>query len=243
MNLKIAILTTETPHHIHFVRELSNYYKDIKIFCETGKTKLQYFKNLHSFEKKRSKYEASIWFKEKKIKIQEVADTNKFVSINNIDAFKAIKKYNADLIIVFGTSPLKNKIISLNPNKILNLHGGDPERYRGLDSHLWAIYHNDFSALWTTLHRLTAKLDSGDIVAQSSIPITRNLPLHALQAINTNICVKLTLSAIDMYDKYGIILSRQQRNLGRYYSAMPKDIKTICLQKFNNFTKNIKNAT
>ena len=39
MNIKIAILTTETLHHVHFVRTILNYYKNLKIFCETGKIK------------------------------------------------------------------------------------------------------------------------------------------------------------------------------------------------------------
>ena len=122
-------------------------------------------------------------------------------------------------------------MIEIKSNKIFNLHGGDPERYRGLDSHLWSIYHNDFTALLTTLHRLVSKLDTGDIVAKCSIPITRNLPLYKLQAMNTEICIKLTLNLIDTFVKYGNIASRPQRKLGRYYSAMPKDLKTICFQK------------
>ena len=146
-------------------------------------------------------------------------------------------KYNPDLIIVFGTKPIQNKLIEVKQNKIFNLHGGDPERYRGLDSHLWSIYHNDFSALLSTLHRLVPKLDAGDIVAQCSIPITTNSPLYKLQAMNTEICIKITLNLIDTFVKYGDIASRPQRKLGRYYSAMPKALKTICLQKFKNFTK------
>ena len=177
--------------------------------------------------------------KKKKLKLNEIANTEKFDSINDADALRSIKKYNPDLMIVFGTRRIENKLIGIKSNKIFNLHGGDPERYRGLDSHLWSIYHNDFSALVTTLHRIEPKLDTGDIVAQCSVPITKNLQLYALQAMNTEICIKLTLNLIDTFIKYGNIITRPQRKLGRYYSAMPRDLKTICFQKFKNFTKNI----
>ena len=239
MNIKIAILTTETLHHVHFVRTILNYYKNLKIFCETGKIKKYPFKTLHPFEIKRKEFEKLKWFEKKKLKLNEIAATEKFDSINDADALRSIKKYNPDLIIVFGTKRIENKLIEIKSNKIFNLHGGDPERYRGLDSHLWSIYHNDFTALLTTLHRLVSKLDTGDIVAKCSIPITRNLPLYKLQAMNTEICIKLTLNLIDTFVKYGNIASRPQRKLGRYYSAMPRDLKTICFQKFKNFTKNI----
>ena len=29
------------------------------------------------------------------------------------------------------------------------------QKYRGLDSHYWSIYHKDFESLVTTLHRVT----------------------------------------------------------------------------------------
>ena len=239
MNIKIAILTKETPHHVHFVREILNYYKDLKIFFETGKIKNQPFKTSHPFEKKRKEFEISKWFKNNRLNLSNFVDTEKFYSINDIDAVRSIKQYNADLVVVFGTIRIENIIIDLNSSKIFNLHGGDPERYRGLDSHLWSIYHNDFSALLTTLHIIKPKLDTGDIVAQCSVPITKNLPLYALRAMNTEMCIKLTLNLIDTFVKYGNIASRPQRKLGRYYSAMPKDLKTICFQKFKNFTRNI----
>ena len=57
-------------------------------------------------------------------------------------------------------------MISIFENKIFNLHGGDPEKYRGLDSHYWSIYHNDFKSLITTLHKVRPILDTGEIVLQ-----------------------------------------------------------------------------
>jgi len=240
MSIKIGILTTNTPHHTYFVKEILKYYSDLRVFSETGDIKSQPFKTFHPFEKKRREYETTKWFNGKKTNLDDIANTKNFSSINNNSAIQEIKKYNPDLIIVFGTGPLKPKVLEINPYNIFNLHGGDPERYRGLDTHLWAIYHNDFSALLTTLHRMAPKLDTGEIVLQSSIPIKRNLPLHCLQSMNTIICSKLTLSAINMFHIHGEIFSRPQLKLGRYYSAMPSNLKTICVKKFKNYSKNKK---
>ena len=240
MSIKIGILTTNTPHHTYFVKEILKHYDDLKVFSETDNIKSQSFKTFHPFEKKRREYEITKWFNGKKTNLDDIVDTKNFSSLNNNSAIREIKKYNPDLIIVFGTRPLKPKVLEINPHNIFNLHGGDPERYRGLDSHLWAIYHDDFKALLTTLHRMAPKLDTGEIVLQSSIPIKRNLPLHCLQSMNTNICLKLTVSAINMFHMYGEIFSRPQKKLGRYYSAMPSDLKTICVKKFKNFIKNKK---
>ena len=172
-----------------------------------------------------------------KTNLDDVANTQKLSNLNDVEAVNALMENNADIILVFGTQPLKSHILDINPNNIFNLHGGDPEKYRGLDSHLWAIYQNEFSGLVTTLHRLSIKLDTGEIVNQAILPIKNSLPLYALREINTERCLKLTLKAIEMKVSSGKIPSSPQRQLGNYYSAMPKELKSICVQKFQNFTK------
>ena len=237
MSLKIAILTTQTLHHTYFVKEIIKYHSDVMVFCETENFKTYPFETHHSFEDERDEYEIKKWFAGKKIILDDIVDIQKFSTLNNSEALSALKKNNADILIVFGTRPLKSSIIEINPDHIFNLHGGDPEKYRGLDSHLWAIYHNDFSSLVTTLHRLSLKLDTGDIVHQNILPITEAIPLYALRSINTEMCLKLTLNIIKTNALNEEIVSRPQRQLGRYYSAMPRDLKSICIQKFQNFAK------
>ena len=238
MSLKIGILTTETVHHTFFVRELIKNYTDVTVFCESREVKSKPFETNHPFEKSRDKYEIDKWFKEKRIELEDIVDVKKFLSLNSPEAVKALKIKKLDIVIVFGTGRLKPQVIGINPNRIFNLHGGDPEKYRGLDTHLWAIYHNDFSALMTTLHRLTDKLDTGDIINQTVLPVPKKLPLHALRSLNTEICLKLTINTIQMISQYGEVFSRPQNQIGRYYSAMPKDLKSECIKKFENFTRN-----
>lgn len=235
MSVKIGILTTETNHHIYFVRELIKIYKNLTVFCETSNNALFSSQVLHPYEKKRNEYELKIWFKDKRLKFEDVAPTYRFNSLNSIDAVQSLEKNNSDLLVVFGTGPLKKSIIDIKPNHVFNLHGGDPEKYRGLDSHLWSIYNNDFLSLITTLHRLDLKLDTGDIVFKSLIPLYANLPLYALRQLNTNICIKLTIKLIETFKSNGVILSRPQRKLGNYYSSMPNNLKSICEKKFNKF--------
>ncbi len=57
MSLKIAILTTNTPHHTYFVRELIKHYNDVTVFCETAKFKVPFFDVNHPFEDERNEHE------------------------------------------------------------------------------------------------------------------------------------------------------------------------------------------
>jgi methionyl-tRNA formyltransferase len=141
-----------------------------------------------------------------------------------------------DATIVFGTGKLKAPVLSVQPERMFNLHGGDPQEYRGLDTHLWAIYHGDFSGLVTTLHRVAPALDDGDIVASAAVPLHRSMGLHELRAANTEVCLALTLAALTQLAEDGHVLSRRQSRAGRYYSFMPAILKDLVCAKFASHT-------
>ena len=98
-----------------------------------------------------------------------------FSSIND-PAHSKIEELNPDMVIIFGTSKVSPNIISIPTKLCLNLHGGAPEYYRGLDSHLWAIYHNDFENLITTMH-FEPELDSGRIIFQEQLELSKDSTL------------------------------------------------------------------
>lgn len=234
--MKVAVLTTETPHHIYFVRELQKIFGGVIVFSETLNLKAA-FDTSHSFEGLRDDFEWNEWFDGRKTGFSEYAKVYSFSSMNEENAIQALKKESPDVVLVFGTGLLKENLIRVCPYNIYNLHGGDPESYRGLDSHLWAIYHRDFSSLVTTLHRLDASLDTGDIVLQGQIPITQGMGLYMLRAVNTQLCVQLAAATIDMCSRFGNVVSRRQRQVGRYYSSMPSTLKSICCKNFEKYIK------
>ncbi|HWP95227.1 MAG TPA: formyltransferase family protein [Syntrophomonadaceae bacterium] len=236
--MKIALLTTDTLHHTYFFRELSRTYSiDTVIIEKLSSAPL--FETHHSYEDDRDSYERSVFFHGADISIHDVADCLTVDAINCFKTVQCLSKTTPDVVIVFGTSKLGREIIDCCPRGIINLHGGDPEYYRGLDSHLWAIYHNDFTGLITTLHRVNQDLDAGEIINQGAVPVFKGMGLHELRHHNTDICLMLVLSALDFFSRYGDFLSRPQRKQGRYYSFMPSVLKEICVKKFRNYAEGI----
>jgi methionyl-tRNA formyltransferase len=230
--VKVAILTTDTPHHAYFVNQLLSLGHDVTVFCETNSSVKVPFETQHSFETRRDEYEWSRWFKGQRISMSQLARSFDVGSMNEASAIEQLAKSRTDVIVVFGTGLLRPPVIAVNEQGIFNLHGGDPEEYRGLDTHLWAIFHRDFGGLVTTLHRLDTGLDTGQIVSQGLIQLTRNMALHELRAANTELCVQLAADALRSLERDGEVASRPQRKKGRYYSAMPAVLKTVCAERF-----------
>ena len=231
--MKILILTTKTPHHHFFIKQLLKFYsKEVEVFFEEKKISFP-FKVSHRFESKRILYEKKKFFDNKNFTLKKGLS---FYDINSKECIKKIRNLNPKIIIVFGTGKIKDEIINEFKNKIFNLHGGDPALYRGLDSHLWGIYHNDYN-FYVTLHKLEKKLDTGNIIFKKKI-IKKNLKIFEIRYFTTLICIDLSKKLIQNFLNNKKIKEVKLKSIGRYYSAMPSSIKNICYNKMNSFYEN-----
>ncbi len=237
--MKIIVLTTNTPHHLYFINEISTRFEISGIVIEK-KQLTSNFEIFHSFEEKRDIYEKNELLQKKDLRFENYSQTISVNNINDKECLDYIKIIQPDVIIAFGVGIVRERLIKECPEGFINLHGGDPEYYRGLDSHLWAIYHKDFSHLIVTLHRLNPKLDDGEIIHQKKIKLNNQLSLYKLRSENTKICVELVLSALSRFKQKKEFISKPQQRSGRYYSFMPSVLKEICLKYYNNHLKNLK---
>lgn len=235
--MKVIILTTETPHHTYFVQEISKEFPIDLVLNETNLLKAP-FETDHPFETQRDRLERETWFADENPSLSEVCDTEirSFSSINDPDAISTLTACSPNVVVVFGTGLLHSPVIAACPNGIINLHGGDPEEYRGLDTHMWAVYHGDFNALKTTLHHVDSSLDNGKIISQKAIVINSRMKLHELRRANTEVCVDLVKNALKHFQETGVFLSDAQLKKGRMYSFMPMPLKEICVKRFETYT-------
>ena len=232
--MKIIFLTSCKTHHKFLISKISKT-EDVYVFKENDtispkfKTHSKIEKLTESFE---NKYMSTENFK-KSIISQETFD-----SINSDKVLTKLKVLNPNLIFVLGTKKISSNIIEEFNGSLINLHGGDAERYRGLDSHLWAIYHKDFDALKVTAHFVSKELDEGEIVKKEKLDLSNISSIAQLRYQNILTCEKILSEIINEYKFNGVFKSKKQNdNYSRYYSFMPKDLKPICIKKFNKFIR------
>ena len=77
------------------------------------------------------------------------------------------------LFSFYYRSMLRAPLLGLPPRGALNMHGSLLPKYRGRSPVNWAIIHGE-TQTGATLHYMAAKADSGDIVAQRTVPILPN---------------------------------------------------------------------
>ncbi len=84
-----------------------------------------------------------------------------------------IKKYNINLICLAGFMKILSKKFIKNFNgKILNIHPSLLPKYKGLNTHRRAI-NNKENYSGCTVHLVNHKLDSGEIILQNKVKISK----------------------------------------------------------------------
>lgn len=236
--MRVALLTTDTPHHTYYAWRLAERFPLQTIVIET-RTLAPSFETAHPFERERDEYEQSVLLKGFSGSFRDIAPVCQVATVQTAEAQRVLRNIAPEIVLIFGTGRCPPAVTESASVACLNLHGGNPEWYRGLDTHLWAIYHGEFEHLVTTLHHTEAALDVGAIVLQTQLGLTRESRLPELRSVNTRACLDLSLAALQLVDAGRALPARRQVQRGRYYSFMPAVLKTQCVEKFERHVRTL----
>ena len=117
--------------------------------------------------------------KKSKIKYYTIDYKRKFSDKKKI--FSKLKIFKIELICLAGYMKILSKsFINKFQGKILNIHPSLLPKYKGLDTHRKVIENKDkYSG--STVHFVTSKLDSGKIVLQQKIKVSRKDNVKSLE--------------------------------------------------------------
>jgi hypothetical protein len=87
---------------------------------------------------------------------------------------EAMGRLQPDVILVFGTSLLKQPLIERFEGRIINLHLGLSPYYRGAGTNFWPLVNREPEYCGATIHLLDAGVDSGPILAHVRPEIGRD---------------------------------------------------------------------
>ena len=100
---------------------------------------------------------------------QSECETLRVESINDAAVIDLLRKTQPELVVVLGTSILKETVLAAAPC-FVNLHAGITPMYRGAHGQFWAVHNRDFDNVGVTLHFVDKGIDTGTIVKQARFP-------------------------------------------------------------------------
>jgi methionyl-tRNA formyltransferase len=81
-----------------------------------------------------------------------------------------MRSVTPDHAVIYGTNIIKEDVFTIPRLGSINLHQGRAPYYRGGPPVFWELY-NDESSVGLTVHYVEAKVDSGAIVLQDTVPL------------------------------------------------------------------------
>ncbi|EHZ6870633.1 bifunctional UDP-4-amino-4-deoxy-L-arabinose formyltransferase/UDP-glucuronic acid oxidase ArnA [Providencia rettgeri] len=121
-------------------------------------------------------------------------------NVNHPLWIERIREMKPDVIFSFYyRDMLSEELLAIAPKGAFNLHGSLLPKYRGRAPINWALLKGE-SETGVTLHKMVAKADAGDIIAQEKVVITdtdTSLTLHAKVREAAEVLLEKTLPLIE----------------------------------------------
>jgi len=145
-------------------------------------------------------------------------------AINSPQLLDYLKPFNPDIIVVLGSSVLRQEIISLPSVAVMNIHSGLSPYYRGTWSYGWPLVNREPEYIGVTVHHVNTGIDTGDIIYQTKPLLSGSDDLNAIFLKVIAEGIELMVKAIDEISRRGSIASYQQpRDAGRLYTMKDFD--------------------
>ncbi len=137
-----------------------------------------------------------------------------------------LKSFHPDIIVYGAYRILRKNIIDIPNIGILSAHPGLLPKYRGVDVIPWAIYHGD--PLGVSIHFIDEKIDTGDVVAQRLIKVTKGDTFDTLMDQADKLAGELMCEVLVKYisaETIEVIPQFQLKNEGKQFYRMPSKLR------------------
>ena len=166
--MKVILLTSNAIRHKYVANCLANNTKEFLVISECKKNDSLTSEEITSSEieqhfSERFKTEQKVFLNNNYFSCNVVPILHNEINLPHV--YDIIKQFNPDLMIAFGSSIIKEPLLSLlKSGKFINLHLGLSPYYRGSGTNFWPFINNELEYVGSTILHIDPGVDTGDIV-------------------------------------------------------------------------------
>lgn len=181
--MKIVIFTSNALRH-KFVANTLSQHADALIIAECKKSDApkdggeimspieKHFADRHLAENKY--FKGNETFEGRTLPIE-------YKEVNSPFIHDVVKEFSPDMGFVFGSSIIKEPLLSLIPSgRFVNMHLGLSPYYRGSGTNFWPFINEELEYIGATLLHIDAGIDTGDIIAHVRPDIEMGDTVHSV---------------------------------------------------------------
>jgi len=144
-------------------------------------------------------------------------------NINSEDFLKDLREMDLDLIISIAAPQIfKKKLIEIPTRGCINIHNAKLPKYRGMLPNFWQMLNGE-KAVGTTVHRINAGVDDGEILLQRETPIERGESLDSLIKKTKRFGAGLIVETVRMIKTDTLSPMPNSKEEATYFSFPTKD--------------------
>jgi len=240
--MKIVILTSNGLRHKFFANSLSSKSDDTLIISESKSTnsenlKLNDTNPIDEHFKLRNKTE-EFFFPNNPSFIKESLSIP-YKDLNREDIFQKIKEFKPDIIFIYGSSIIKEPLLSFTTTiPTFNLHLGISPYYRGSGTNFWPFVNEELEYVGSTILHINSGIDTGKIICHTRPKIEFGDDVHSIGCKIIQSSVQSLLEIMKMIDKGIKPVSTSQWSVDneKYYKT--SDFNEEILLKYKNNLNN-----
>lgn len=162
-----------------------------------------------------------------------------YKEVNLPYVFELVQNFKPDMMFVFGSSIIKEPLVSLTPNKFVNMHLGISPYYRGSGTNFWPFINNELEFVGSTLLHLDPGIDTGDIIEHVRPQFEKNDNVHTIGCKVIQESTKHLIKLMKMVENSESLPRIKQWKIPneKYYKS--KDFNDIILSQYY---KNLQNG-
>ncbi|RJQ53801.1 MAG: hypothetical protein C4526_06200 [Nitrospiraceae bacterium] len=260
--MKVLVLTSYTPHNVYLVNRLTSKKEIVAKVTEnrpllsSNRQKMEVRKKMIQkyglirtlnklfYNKYKTVYVNSrsadtvknlLFPGSREIKYTLDVPSIETANINDKKCIDFVSAYNPDIIAVCGTGVIKPEVFRLSRYGTINIHCGITPEYRSADPILWALYNNEPDKVGVTVHFVDEGIDTGDIIYQKAVGVTKDDNLDALYCKCIKTGAELMIKAIDDIERGEVKTFRKDAVPGRAYYHMD-----LGIWQYMNFLRRFK---
>lgn len=132
-------------------------------------------------------------------------------SVNSHETKLLLQNIKPDIVVVNGTRIISKEILNSTEAIFINTHSGITPKYRGVHGGYWALANNDKENCGTTVHIVDSGIDTGGIIYQQTINVTKKDNYCTYPLYQTSIGIEMMKKSINDYKSND--LKTQNNNL------------------------------
>jgi phosphoribosylglycinamide formyltransferase-1 len=219
---RVVILTADEDRHAYFRARMSNdaRFSVIAAYCEGREQSLsnRVLANKESSEleiahvKAREQAERD-FFQEPTLLYGDKSNPIKIKrgDINRDNVVEEIVDLKPDLLVCYGSSLIKSKLLTVFKRRFINAHLGLSPYYRGSGTNVWPLIRNEPYMVGATFMHIDAGTDTGVIIHQIRADIVLGDSPHS---IGNRMIRKMTEVYSDIVANFGKLTEEPQPNSG-----------------------------